>query len=178
MSQFARELGVPHARYGRYERAEVEPPLQMLRDIRMLTGISLDWLVADLPEGVRTLLDAARTISIGQRLRWARETQEPWLNACAAVMHIPAQQWERYEQDDDGLPVEVAMEFAHRFSVSLDYLYAGKLAGVAPAVMKTLLARHPELRGVEKREPAPPEGGTSTATDDGNKPQAIKPKMA
>lgn len=157
---FAMELGLSPPRYRRYERGEVQPPLEALEAIRRLTGISLDWLIAGLPRGNDPVAD--QVVSIGDRLRWARELQEPWLNSCAAVMNVAPELWTLYETDRTPLPVETAAEFAHRFSVSLDYLYRGLLDGVAPRVRKALEERHPTLRV------ATLQACTDTATDDDN----------
>jgi hypothetical protein len=83
--------------------------------------------------------------SVGDRLRWARETQEPWLNSCAEVMNIEPSLWAEYEAGTALLPWPVAEEFAHRFSVSVDYLFVGALDGIAPLLRNVLLQAHPEL---------------------------------
>lgn len=145
MADFADELGVAAARYRRYERGEIQVPMAMLGEIRRRTGASLDWLVCDMPPGQDIAIDKNNHSTVGQRLRWARETQEPRVNACAEVMRIPLAIWIRYERDEVALPLEVAREFAHRFSVSLDYLYEGRLTGVAPAVEEALVALYPPL---------------------------------
>jgi transcriptional regulator with XRE-family HTH domain len=43
--EFARTLGVPPVRYRRIARGEVEPPIAMLRAVRVGIGLSLDWLI-------------------------------------------------------------------------------------------------------------------------------------
>lgn len=145
MLDFATELGVPAARYRMYERGERQMPLPLLTEIRRRTGASLDWLICDMPSGQDFAVDNGNHSTVGQRLRWARETQEPMVNACAEVMRLPLVTWLRYERDEVLLPLEVAREFAHRFSVSLDYLYEGRLVGVAPAVEAALVELYPPL---------------------------------
>jgi Helix-turn-helix len=153
--EFAKKIGLQAARYRRYERGETDPPLTALESIRRMTGISLDWLVCGLNVGAAVVgAPQPDPITVGARLRWARETQEPWLNSCAAVMNVPPDLWTQYENDEVPLPVDVATEFSHRFSVSLDYLYRGALGSVAPPVMAVLLERHPELRTIEPEEPS------------------------
>jgi transcriptional regulator with XRE-family HTH domain len=145
MADMASELGVAAARYRRYERGEIQVPMSVLGEIRRRTGASLDWLICDMPPGQDVAIDNANHSTVGQRLRWARETQEPRVNACAELMRVPLVTWLRYERDETVLPLEVAREFAHRFSVSLDYLYEGRLTGVAPAVEEALVALYPPL---------------------------------
>lgn len=145
MLHFATELGVPAARYRMYERGERQMPLALLTEIRRRTGASLDWLICDMPPGQDVAIDNGNHSTVGQRLRWARETQEPNVNVCAEVMRLPLVTWLRYERDELSLPLEVAREFAHRFSVSLDYLYEGRLVGVAPAVEAALVELYPPL---------------------------------
>jgi transcriptional regulator with XRE-family HTH domain len=142
---FATELGVAAARYRRYERGEIQVPMAILGEIRRRTGASLDWLVCDMPPGTDESVKDGDRSTVGQRLRWARETQEPNATICAEVMRTPLATWLQYERDQLALPLEVAREFAHRFSVSLDYLYEGRLSGVAPAVEAALVEQHPFL---------------------------------
>jgi transcriptional regulator with XRE-family HTH domain len=87
----------------------------------------------------------AMTITVGQRLRWVRQAQEPNPAIFARVMGVSAKQWWKWEHDEERLPVEKAAEAAHRLSVTLDYLYLGRLDIPAPRVLQDLLNRHPEL---------------------------------
>ena len=45
---FAAMLGINRARYGSYERADREPPLETLAALRRVTGVSLDELIGRL----------------------------------------------------------------------------------------------------------------------------------
>lgn len=45
---FAAHLGVPKTTLGNWERGRSEPPLEILERIRLITGVSLDWLIAGL----------------------------------------------------------------------------------------------------------------------------------
>lgn len=42
---FGAQIGCEKARYGRYERGEVTPPLDVLEDIVGHLGVTLDWLL-------------------------------------------------------------------------------------------------------------------------------------
>lgn len=53
MEEFAIDLGIEGERYRHYERGGREPPIWLLADIRRLTGISLDLLIANTPPGLR-----------------------------------------------------------------------------------------------------------------------------
>jgi transcriptional regulator with XRE-family HTH domain len=186
MTHFAVELGVNDPAYRRYERGETQPTLFVLERLRRLTGISLDWLVCGIGEGVPAVIPA--TVTVGDRLRWARETQEPWLNSCAAVMRIAPAEWQAYESNHKPLPVATALEFAHRFSVSLDYLYVGRLDGVDAAVKQKLIEAHPELvlpPGPNRPDPGsakapiePIPADTGRATDDGSTSRSGKQRHA
>jgi transcriptional regulator with XRE-family HTH domain len=57
MAQFAEALGIAAATYRRYERAEMQPPLEVLAKLRLLTGVSLDWLIAE---------QSGRTATVGR----------------------------------------------------------------------------------------------------------------
>lgn len=141
---FAADIGVNPDAYRRYERAEIEPGLEVLASIRRVTGASLCRLIANVENGREDLFERPRT-TFGQRLRWARETQEPSLEEAAGVMGVPAQLWDKYEENQKKPSIEKMEEFAHRFSVSLDYLYRGQLVGIHDDVLAVLLKRHPEL---------------------------------
>ena len=146
-AEFAGQLGIEGARYRRYERGEMEPPLEVLQLIRAMTGVSLDWLVAGISRaGIELSQMVAPGITVGKRLRWVREIVVPSITECADLMSLPLELWIRYERDAEPLPLAVATEFAHRFAVSLDYLYRGELQRIAPALRAELLRRHPELR--------------------------------
>ena len=146
MNEFAQQLGITAARYRRYERGEVPMPYPLLTEVRRLTGASLDWLIADMPPGDDVVAEpTANHSTVGQRLRWARETQCPDISKCASVMGIPLWEWIRYERDEATLPLEMARRFAHKYSVSLDYLYEGHLTGIAPVVEGLLVEKYPHL---------------------------------
>ena len=151
---FATRLGISAWAYRRYERGEIDPPMTVLQAIRAMTGISLDYLVCGRANGDDCLAgeEVLNRISLGLRLQWARQVFEPILETCAHVMGVPPVQWRRYEEDVDPLPLGKAQEFAHRFKVTLDFLYRGSLAGLrqlAPAVLDELLRQHPELAAAE-----------------------------
>lgn len=162
---FADELGVNPWRYRRWERGEIEPPLSVLKEIRRVTGLSLDWLICDLAPGDVILPDLA-VATPGDRLRWAREITHASSVEAALAMSVPIDQWVAYESGRTPIPLEVAQQFAHRFSVSLDYLYAGKMEGVFPQTRDALLARRPQLLA-PSRHPHNGDGrtdGAGTAT--------------
>jgi transcriptional regulator with XRE-family HTH domain len=174
--EFADDLGIPRATYGRYDRGEVNPSMEMLERIRRVTGISLDFLVCNTRNGFdgMTLRDPNKPITVGERLTWARETQWPWIERVARVMGVTPLQWQRWEEDLERLPSGKAREFAHRFSVSEAYLYEGRLTGIGDRVLTELLRAHPELQiavpapplaaGNDSIQAAPAAGDTDTAT--------------
>jgi transcriptional regulator with XRE-family HTH domain len=153
----AADLGLLDERYRRYERGEADPSLEVLRTIRRVTGVSLDVLVAgELPGSASIIsLDGMneREVTLGDRLRWAREAVLSDIAEAADLMRTDALTWERYEQSLDRPSVTLMSDFARRCGVSLDYLYRGLLTGMAPEVWEAILIRHPELRPQEPAEP-------------------------
>jgi transcriptional regulator with XRE-family HTH domain len=166
---FADEIGVNAWRYRRWERGEMEPPLFVLRAIRRVTGLSLDWLVCDLAPGDVLIPDFA-VATPGDRLRWAREITHASAADAARAMSIPIDQWAAFESGRTQIPLTAAQEFCHRFSVSLDYIYEGKMEGVHPRMRDALLDRRPQLLG-PSRSPRNGDGesrDTDTATGFGS----------
>jgi transcriptional regulator with XRE-family HTH domain len=143
-AEFADEIGVLEARYRRWERGEREPPLFALDAIRRVTGLSLDWLISDLAPG-DVIIPHLGVATPGDRLRWAREITCPSSSEAARVMSIPTDHWAAYESGRTPIPLSVAQEFCHRFSVSLDYLYSGRMEGVHSRIRDVLLERRPQL---------------------------------
>lgn len=177
---FADEIGVNAWRYRRWERGEMEPPLFVLRAIRRVTGLSLDWLVCDLAPG-DVIIPSFAVATSGDRLRWAREFTHASASEAARAMSTPNDQWAAYESGRTQIPLTVAQEFCHRFSVSLDYIYEGKMEGVHPRMRDALLERRPQLLA-PSRSPRSGDGesrDTDTATGfgstghegDGSKPR-------
>jgi transcriptional regulator with XRE-family HTH domain len=145
MADFAHELGISAARYRRYERGEVEPTTGLLGEIRRRTNASLDWLICDMSPGKDVAIEDAKQSTVGQRLRWVREFWEPDVRIFAGVMRTETLLWLRYERDELPLPFDVGREVAHRLAVSLDYLFEGRMTGVAPSVEEHLVERYPQL---------------------------------
>ena len=44
-ADFAKALDIGEQRYRKYERGESMPPIDVLREMRRLLGVTLDWLV-------------------------------------------------------------------------------------------------------------------------------------
>jgi transcriptional regulator with XRE-family HTH domain len=172
---FAEAIGLLAPRYRRYERGEIEPTMQVLQRIRQVTGVSLDWLVCDQAPGA-AMPGANASPTVGQRLRWARETQEPFDASCAALMSVPTSVWRGYEHDWLALPLETAREFSHRFAVSLEYLFEGRLVGCAPRVLEVLISLHPELLSAEAEYPSKPRGRSRKGKDADSASQSAKPR--
>lgn len=145
----ARLLGIGHEQYRRYERGDTEPSIAVFTSIRQVTGVSLDILVAGEPPGSTTMIDAhgqmSTDLTIGDRIRIARQAIAPNLRAAANLMKVEVALWERWEAGLEEPPVGVLMEFAHRFGVGLDFLYRGQNTGVAPKVWEAMVRVHPAL---------------------------------
>ena len=148
-AKFAKEeLGMPDTEaYRRWERNETNPTMAGLKKIRDVTGISLDYLVAGTKAGIDDPSDysAECGASFCERLTWAREIFAADPAEAAKVMGVPAVIWQKWETGRDPMPEVKMVEFAHRFSVSMPYLLNGLPVGVAPALLRELRRRHPEL---------------------------------
>lgn len=168
-ADFARDLGLTSPggrgaeRYSRWERGEMEPTLGVLANLRRLTGVCLDTLLAGELPGSASMIpiegmsdDAG--VRLGDRLRMVREILEPALEQVAAVMGVDPATWAKWESGAERPGVGKMQEFAHRFGGGLDFLYTGTLAGISPLLLAELLTRHPQLLGA----PAPIPNGRST----------------
>lgn len=150
MNKFARALGLSSQRYGRYERAEIEPPIGVLAEIRRLTGCALDMLIAgELPGDGNMIASDGMTddddITLADRLRWTRSLLAPeGPREVAATMRVPLETWIAWENGLTRPPVEKMREFAHRFRVTLNFLYEGQIndPGIDPEVKAALVSRH------------------------------------
>jgi transcriptional regulator with XRE-family HTH domain len=146
-AEFAHELGLQRETYRRYERGEVSPPLEVLSNIRGLTGISLDYLISGLEYGAEnpTMLSVECRASYGDRMRWARELCEPDVRVAARAMGVATQTYQRWEDGREWMPDDKQADFAHRFNVSLAYLRQGLPTGIPAPVLVALREAHPDL---------------------------------
>lgn len=134
--EFAASLGIDSERYGRWERGEMEPPLGELANIGRVTDVSLDMLIRGEESPGRANIIPARgliegDLTLGDRLRMARELREPAIDKAAETMNVDVSRWAAWEAGAEQPPIGKMEEFAHRWQVSLDYLYRGLLGGVA-----------------------------------------------
>jgi transcriptional regulator with XRE-family HTH domain len=147
---FARELGVEDERYRRWERGEMEPSLGVLAALRRITGVSLDMLVCGERPGSPDMIPgyggAATDTLLGDRLQWVRQLYfSEDIEAQSTEMNVDLAIWLRWEAGVDRPPIEKMEEFAHRYAVSLDYLYRGQMSGVRRELAEELLRLHPVL---------------------------------
>jgi transcriptional regulator with XRE-family HTH domain len=144
---FARALGFETETYRRWERGHIQPPLVALAAIRLLTGISLDYLITDHEQGARLPweLGAECTATFATRVRWAREISSLGSTEAAKAMGVSAETYARWEDGRELMPESKQAEFAHRFNVSLPYLAQGRTEGVDIGVLRILHALHPGL---------------------------------
>jgi transcriptional regulator with XRE-family HTH domain len=148
--QFARILGIEAQRYRRYERAEIEPPLAVLALLRKVTGASLDRLVTGLPPGKADMMtqhgepELASQV-LADRLRMVREAANHQVKEVADLMKLDVENWARWEADLDTPPIDKIVEFAARFSVTVQFLTDGDLEGLRTEIRQMLLEKFPEL---------------------------------
>jgi transcriptional regulator with XRE-family HTH domain len=163
-SDLARALGITKERYFRYERAEIHPPLDVLVALRNLTGVSLDWLIAGIDDGELPSASACPESTVGDRLRWVREAFDLSIEELARYMGIDAETWRRFEAGGLELPHPVAVQFAHRYCVTLDFIYTGDTRELEPEVALAVFKGRPEMRGIPPARPVPRfRGGPATS---------------
>jgi transcriptional regulator with XRE-family HTH domain len=146
--EFATELGMEKETYCTYERGQRVPRFAFLVAVRHLTGISLDYLIADLDQGFMhpdELRLAECTATFAERIRWVRELVEDDIGEVAKAFGVSIETYRRWEDGREPMPDTKQAEFAHRFSVSMSYLQKGQPDGVASSVLGPLRKAHPEL---------------------------------
>jgi len=173
-TDFAAALGMESAFYRQYERGEAEPKIALLVAVRALTGISLDYLIADQDIGLPNPHDLGGecTATFGERVRWARELYESDINAVAEAMGVSAQTYRHWESGREPMPDDKQAEFATRFNVSMRYLRQGLPVGLPPAVLALLQKAHPGLW----RPEAPPDPAPQARPPQARPPQAQPPQ--
>lgn len=178
-------LGVERARYERWEKGDIAIPMHILERLRVRCGISLDSLIAGTVPGRTDMIpwDGYREgeLTVGERARMVRRIMEPDAETAAKLMSVPVGTLLRWEENEIQPPVEKMTEFAHRFGVTLDFLYTGRLSGSLPVVVRALVRQYPELlddetpadgirlQAPQARRGAPDRNGT--ATNSGNTAQ-------
>ena len=152
--EFAAELGIEQPRYGRYDRGEINPPLDVLIAIRRATGVSLDYLICGLRNGFDGLYlrPADREITVGERLTWVREALMPFgAEQLCRAMGITPLQWQRWEEDIQPIPEVRLAEITHRLNVSVRFLLYGELEGIPERLCAEMMRAHPELLQADVR---------------------------
>lgn len=169
-ASFAAKLHLLPGRYYRYEHGEVEPPMSVLADLRRLTGICLDALVAGEvpgnPRMVPTGGEVEGEVTMGDRLMYTRQVLEPHRARMASVMGVDELTWALWEGGAETPPIAKMIEFAHRCGVTLDFLYLGKTEGCGRDVIAALLEQHPDLverLPTESGDPAPERAAANAA---------------
>lgn len=144
---FAAELGVERETYRRWERGETSPPIPVLAQIRELTGISLDFLIAGSRHGFEdpNAIEVECTATFAERLQWAREIFGASAAELASKMQVPLSTYLRWETGRETMPKDKLEEFAHSFSVTVQYLENGSPEGLRGQVLRQLRAAHPGL---------------------------------
>lgn len=138
MIEFSEALGIEAARYRRYERAEVEPPIWVVREVHKLTGATWEAILGGAPITDRAELHAAR--AVGRRL-------QVMAAALGFTFDVPALA-ATLEADVDAVhdwlagrvvpPVWKMLPLCKRVGVTLDWLYAGNERGLSDVTRRTL----------------------------------------
>jgi transcriptional regulator with XRE-family HTH domain len=147
----AAALQMQKMRYHRYENGEAEPSLGSLVAMRYVLNISLDALIPDDPE-LLSQLKQFRSIAegdpsaIGARLRCIREVfYGPHRQHMARRLNVKPAEWAAWETGHEEPPVHRMREFAHRFFVTLDFVYSGDMSGINGELREDLLRLYPAL---------------------------------
>lgn len=84
-------------------------------------------------------------ISVGRRIRWARELVAPNRAEFARIMGVHLSTLGKIEDGSRPPSIFNVLEICHRLRVSPDYILCGTLRGVDGELAALLTARHPEL---------------------------------
>jgi transcriptional regulator with XRE-family HTH domain len=148
-ADFAAKLGIEPSRYRRYERGEVQPQMSVLRAIRNLTGISLDWLICGLEPGMDDLalaqLQGPCQATFGERLTYVREVLGHSAADLATRLGVDPVLWSKWESGSEPMPTATIEAIASYLNVSLDYLLRGLPTGLGRTLLRALLDAHPTL---------------------------------
>jgi transcriptional regulator with XRE-family HTH domain len=146
-ARFASELNLEKDTYRRYERGEMEPSLPTLAAIRRLTGISLDYLIADEDQGIAhpSEIGFECTATFAERIRWVRELFCNDIAELAKAMNVSEETIHRWEDGREPMPDIKQEELAHRFKISMAFLRQGVAVDLEPDVLARLRVAHPEL---------------------------------
>lgn len=82
---------------------------------------------------------------IGGRLRQARSIVCDSASQCARSLGIPPNTWLNYEAGERYPDPYHVVRFCDTYGLTTDFIYRGRLRGVAPEVMVRLAAEYPEL---------------------------------
>jgi transcriptional regulator with XRE-family HTH domain len=151
---FAKALGLKSERLSRYERGERSMPISILMKLHKLTGVSLNTLLAGTTPPEMTMMIMPQGLAdgeytVGDRLYMVRKLLEPSVDKVADLMEVPVDTWRSWERGAEIPPVSTMIEFCRQFGdlhrLGLDFLYRGKLTGIATEMRTELLRRYPRL---------------------------------
>jgi transcriptional regulator with XRE-family HTH domain len=149
--EFSRMLVIDDSTYRQWESGRNEIGVVPLMQIRALTGTSIDTLLdGALSRDENHLSDLelmALTLSpsMADRIRWVREMKEPDIEKVAVAMGLDVTHWLRIEAGLERPTLSKLSEFAYRFSVSIDFLFAGRIREPDRDFLSAVLRRHPTL---------------------------------
>jgi len=84
-------------------------------------------------------------ITLGQRIKWARELVEPNRAEFCRTIGVDVSTVRKVESDERGPGLGLLIRICHALRVSTDYAVYGSFNGVDPQLAAMLAARHPEL---------------------------------
>jgi transcriptional regulator with XRE-family HTH domain len=129
----------------------------VLAQLREVTGISLDFLIAGTTLGIEDPGTATLecTATFAERVQWARELFGASAADLAAKMQVPLTTYIRWETGRDVMPKDKLEQFAHSFSVTVQYLENGNPSGLKAQVLRQLQDAHPGLWQAGHTDTAP-----------------------
>jgi transcriptional regulator with XRE-family HTH domain len=143
-ADFAGLLGLETPAYTRYERGETEPAIKVLAAIRRLTGITLDYLVADEDTGVTPSdINIECTATFAERLCWVRKLADLNVTKAAKEMKVSRDTYQKWEAGREPMPDAKLAEFADRFKIAMTFLQQGLPKELPPDVLARLRRDHP-----------------------------------
>lgn len=153
--KFATEIGLKPAAYRRYERGELQPTLGTLAALRRVTGISLDYLIADEDQGISSPKDMLLVCDADfpTRLGCARSLINLDAEQMAEAVGVHRRTYRRWESGRDPVPEpKWLVHIATLTGVTLPFLLHGLPDGLPPHVLMRLREAQPALWKLVSRD--------------------------
>src|SRR5215217_9602304 len=93
-----------------------------------------------------SFLNACRDVAVGRRLSHLRHALGLTQRQLAEILNITGPRWANYEVGTSRIPVDVALQLAEKWEVSLDWIYYGNEIMMPKQLLKAIKAGAKERR--------------------------------